>query len=118
MRREVESLIAVHEQSGSGFMERPTSTTKEILQSGSRIGPYEIIASLGAGGMGVVYKARDTKLGRFLALKLPPDGALADEAARTRLLREAQHASALNHPNIATIYDAGEDTGRVISPWN
>ncbi len=113
LRREVESLIAVHEQSGSGFMERPTSTTKEILQSGIRIGPYDIIAPLGAGGMGVVYKARDTKLGRFLALKLPPDGALADETARARLLREAQHASALNHPNIATIYDAGEDTGRV-----
>ena len=113
LRRELESLIAAHEHSGSGFIHRPTSTTKEILGSGTRIASYEIVVQLGAGGMGVVYKARDLKLGRLLALKFPPEGAFANEAARSRLLREAQHASALNHPNIATIYDAGEDSGRV-----
>lgn len=113
LRRELESLIAAHEQSASGFINRPASTPKEILQAGVKIGSYEIVAPLGAGGMGVVYKARDLKLGRLLALKFLPEGALANEAARARLLREAQHASALNYPNIATIYEASEDAGRV-----
>jgi serine/threonine protein kinase/Tol biopolymer transport system component len=113
LRREVESLIAAHEQGGSGLIEQPPPTTREILPTGTKIGSYEILARLGAGGMGVVYKARDLKLGRLLALKFPPEGSLATQPARARLLREAQHASALNHPNIATIYDAGEDSGRV-----
>jgi Tol biopolymer transport system component/tRNA A-37 threonylcarbamoyl transferase component Bud32 len=113
LRRELQSLIAAHEQSGSGFINRPASTPKEILRTGVKIGSYEIVAPLGAGGMGIVYKARDLKLGRLLALKFLPEGALANEAARARLLREAQHASALNHPNIATVYDAGEEAGRV-----
>jgi serine/threonine protein kinase/Tol biopolymer transport system component len=80
---------------------------------GTKLGHYEIVAPLGAGGMGVVYKARDTKLGRVVALKFPLQGALADETARTHLLREAQNASALNHPNIATIYEVGEVSGEV-----
>jgi serine/threonine protein kinase len=63
--------------------------------------------------MGVVYKARDIKLGRLLALKLLPGGTLADQTARARLLREAQNTSSLNHPNIATIYEVGEDAGRI-----
>jgi serine/threonine protein kinase len=61
--------------------------------------------------MGVVYEARDPKLGRLLAVKLLPEGALAGETARARFLREAQNASSLNHPNIATIYEVGEDAG-------
>jgi serine/threonine protein kinase len=83
------------------------------LSVGDKLGPYEILAPLGAGGMGVVYKARDTKLGRVVALKFPSQGALADQTSRTRLLREAQNASALNHPNIATIYEVGEEGGQV-----
>jgi serine/threonine protein kinase/Tol biopolymer transport system component len=80
---------------------------------GAKFGPYEIVAPLGAGGMGVVYKARDTKLGRVVALKFPLQGALTGETTRRSLLREAQNASALNHPNIATIYEVGEESGEV-----
>src|ERR1700730_2339617 len=80
-----------------------------VVLPGQRLGPYEIVAQLGAGGMGVVYKARDTRLGRLVALKIPIEGTFADQTARLRLLQEAQNASALNHPHIATIYEVGED---------
>ena len=76
------------------------------LAPATRVGPYEIIASLGAGGMGEVYRARDTRLDREVALKLIHRGAV-DEVAINRLLREATLASALNHPNIVAIFDTG-----------
>lgn len=112
LRREVESLIAAHEHGPTSFPTQPAAPTKE-LAIGSRLGLYDILARIGAGGMGVVYKARHTRLGRLVALKLLPEGALADQTARARFLREAQNASALNHPNIATIYEVGEDAGQV-----
>jgi len=113
MRREVESLIAAHEREGTTFVDSEPEPTGAPLASGTRIGAYEIVAQLGAGGMGVVYKARDAKLGRLVALKFLPESLEADSTARARLLREAQHASALNHPNIATIYEVGENAGQI-----
>lgn len=74
-------------------------------------GQYEVIDVLGRGGMGVVYKARDIRLGRVAALKLLPAGTEADADSRRRLMREAQAASALNHPNIVAIYQVGTDNG-------
>jgi serine/threonine protein kinase len=77
---------------------------------GDRLGPYEILAPIGAGGMGEVYRARDTKLNRFAAVKFL-SGDVADAAARRRFQREARTASSLNHPHIITVYDAGEFEG-------
>ena len=78
---------------------------------GDRIGGYQVEAALGAGGMGVVYRALDTKLNRPVAIKFLSDD-LADAAARRRFQREAQTASSLNHPHIVTVYDVGEVDGR------
>src|SRR6202163_415897 len=80
------------------------------LQPGKTLGPYEILAPIGAGGMGEVYRARDSRLHREVAIKVLPQS-FATEAARERFQREARAASALNHPNICAVYDVGEAAG-------
>ena len=118
LRSEVESLIASHEDA-SNFLETPMSQIaaellvngRAGLEAGQEIGPYKIVGSLGAGGMGEVYLAEDPRLGRKIALKLLPDYLTKDENRLRRFELEARAASSLNRPNIVTIFEIGEADG-------
>jgi len=131
LRREVESLLA-QESHADAFLEVPAvqraeaggtafargqilnelrrgpAGTRQGLKPGTKLGPYEVIGLLGAGGMGEVYRARDTRLGRTVAVKILPDILAADPDRRRRFEHEARAASALNHPHICVLFDAGE----------
>ena len=83
-----------------------------MLQSGQKLGPYEVIAPLGAGGMGEVYRARDTRLDRTVAVKVLAQDLGSRPDVLQRFEREARAVSALNHPNICTLYDVGTDVNK------
>src|SRR5688572_7284771 len=80
--------------------------------TGSKLGHYDVLEKLGEGGMGAVFKARDSSLGRLAALKVLPANLVAMQEARKRFVQEAQAASALNHPNIVTIYEIAHQAGQ------
>ncbi len=119
LRREVESLIASHD-SAQNFIESPAfEVAPELLASeragaikGELIGRYRIESLIGVGGMGEVYLARDEELGRKVALKFLPERLTADKTQLSRFKSEARTASALNHPNILTVYEIGTDGKR------
>src|SRR5262245_48569672 len=115
LRREIEELLAQHEKPASGFLDSPALEmlpsaipARRTLPRGTRLGAYEIVAPVGAGGMGQVYRAKDIKLGRVVAIKVLPPEFSADPERVRRFEKEARSASALNHPNIITVYAIGE----------
>jgi eukaryotic-like serine/threonine-protein kinase len=95
------------DQKKVGFSQRKYNSAVVTLSQGSKLGPYEILAPIGAGGMGEVYRARDERLKRDVAIKVLPVSFSADPDRLRRFEQEAEAAGALNHPNITIVYDIG-----------
>src|SRR5215470_2326409 len=118
LRREIESLLA-HQSRAESLLEIPVmeiaakalADDRTGSMTGQSLGSYQILSRLGAGGMGEVYRARDNRLDRTVALKILPGEVAADAERMRRFVREAKAASALNHPHVATIYEIGEADG-------
>ena len=110
LRRAVESLLAGR-STASAFLEQAAWRDAAPLAAGTRLGPYEIVGKIGEGGMGEVYKARDTRLDRAVAIKVLPSALAADPQRRARFEREAKAIAALNHPHICTLHDVGDHDG-------
>jgi eukaryotic-like serine/threonine-protein kinase len=110
LRREVESLIDAHDQGHTSFLEQ-TPITRESLQKGAQLGQYIILAPIGSGGMGEVYRARDTRLKRDVAIKVLPQAFVDDPERLARFHREARTLASLNHPSIVTLYGVHEADG-------
>jgi serine/threonine protein kinase/Tol biopolymer transport system component len=113
LRNEVERMLDSHDRA-AGFLSTPATALLDgsAVRSleGQRIGPYQLGARIGAGGMGEVYRARDTRLDRTVAVKVLPPDFVYDPHARERLVREGRAIAALNHPNICALYDVGDTT--------
>src|SRR5215471_11033227 len=110
LRRELELLLESDDQARS-FLEVPPVKIPQTNLEGRTIGPYRVVSLLGRGGMGEVYKARDSRVDRTVALKILPAEVAGDEDRMKRFVLEAKAASALSHPGVATIYDSGEKDG-------
>ncbi len=113
LQAEVRSLLD-HDRNSADFLEKPAVGAAEAafrLKPGSRLGPYEIVEPIGAGGMGEVYRAHDPRFGRDVAIKLLPAAFANDEARLARFEREARAAGSLNHPNVLTVHDFGRQDG-------
>ena len=116
LRREVDSLLAGQSEA-ERFLEAPAwAETAAPLVPGTRLGPYEILSPLGAGGMGQVYRARDSRLDRTVAIKILPPALAADPGRRARFRQEARAIAALAHPHICTLFDVGELRSRDSEP--
>jgi eukaryotic-like serine/threonine-protein kinase len=120
LRRELESLLISDLQTESFIESPPARLAADLFTDthrkpgrGERIAHYEILAQIGSGGMGDIYLARDTRLGRKMALKLLPPSLTGDAQLRARFFREARLASALDHPNICTIHEVGQSSGEL-----
>ncbi|MGC2421096.1 MAG: protein kinase [Candidatus Acidiferrales bacterium] len=111
VRREVESLLLAGEQARTNFLAGSALAPTAELPVGSRLGTYEIVARIGAGGMGVVYQTRDTHLGRTVAIKVLSPAFVDDPESLSRFQREARLLASLNHPNIATIHGFEQSGG-------
>jgi hypothetical protein len=125
LRKDVDEYLSIEGKLDTEFLESPateqvalpstTAAGNPILAFGTRLGPYEVQALLGAGGMGEVYRARDTRINRTVAIKVIPRALASDSFRKQRFEREARAISALQHANICSLYDVGQEDGTTTS---